>query len=270
MSLAPPKSVASATPHAIVLPQNDSGQLSSTKDANGCCAGQHQPESIWQATFHDPIAFYTACLVLVTGLLWFFTARLWRATVDLGKDAKEAAASQGERMERSIELANEEFVAAHGPIVRAMQFNIDVEGWAATGRPQHAEIFIYNDGRNDASFVGERAFGSARFWIGEHPPAGRPFGPEGDSFEMANRLVITKLLAGDGAYWTLTEFGMVPQQDVQLTLMPKTPEKLFIIGRLHYYDTRGAQMHTIFCREFDKTKRRFVLSDYPEYENREN
>jgi hypothetical protein len=213
-------------------------------------------------TFSEPVAVFTLALVIST-------VGLWLATLKLAREARAAAAEQSGKMERSIDIANQEFVAAHGPMVRAMQFNIDVESWAGTGTPSVAEIFVYNDGRNDAVFVGERAFGSLRFWVAEHPPAGRPFGQSNNPFEMANPINFEKIDAGSGVYWTLTQFGMVTQLDVQEAIAGQSPRKLFVIGRLHYYDTRGAEMHTIFCREYDKKKKRFVLSDYPEYENRE-
>ncbi|MEO5772780.1 MAG: hypothetical protein ABIQ32_01500 [Sphingomicrobium sp.] len=89
-------------------------------------------EPIWQATLHDPVAFFTACLVVVTGGLWVFTARLWRATVNMGSDAKEIAQAQGEKMERSI--------AEAATAAKAMERQNDIAADTA-----HAELRAYLD-----------------------------------------------------------------------------------------------------------------------------
>jgi hypothetical protein len=56
---------------------------------------------------HDPVALFTALLVLATALLWIFTGLLWWTTTRMASDAKREAATQADRMERSItEAAN--------------------------------------------------------------------------------------------------------------------------------------------------------------------
>src|SRR4051812_12128318 len=64
-------------------------------------------EPVWQAALHDPVAFATVLLVVVTAGLWISTFLLWRATVRLAREAKESADAQAERMERSIAAASQ-------------------------------------------------------------------------------------------------------------------------------------------------------------------
>lgn len=73
---------------------------------------QHSQVPVWQAALHDPVAFATVLLVVVTAGLWISTFLLWRATVQLAREAKESADAQGERMERSVDAANKAASAA--------------------------------------------------------------------------------------------------------------------------------------------------------------
>ncbi|HEY0314032.1 MAG TPA: hypothetical protein VGC56_16275 [Allosphingosinicella sp.] len=68
-------------------------------------AHESQPEPTIPAGWIEPISLLTLWLAIATTGLVIYTARLWRATTDLAKDAKSTSDSQAEKMERSIQEA---------------------------------------------------------------------------------------------------------------------------------------------------------------------
>jgi hypothetical protein len=62
-------------------------------------------EPFISGNLNDPIVLLTLWLAIATTGLWIYTARLWRATVEVAKDAKVSAETQAGKMERSIEHA---------------------------------------------------------------------------------------------------------------------------------------------------------------------
>lgn len=70
-----------------------------------CTKQQPNDEAFWAKATSDPIAAFTGVLAVATIGLWFFTARLWKVTSELSKEAKITGNSQAEQMERSIKTA---------------------------------------------------------------------------------------------------------------------------------------------------------------------
>jgi hypothetical protein len=70
---------------------------------------QHEEE---KATYDRLVAYSTVALAVITFFLALYTAKLWKATVNLGKDAKEAAARQASEMQESLMISKDSAVAA--------------------------------------------------------------------------------------------------------------------------------------------------------------
>jgi hypothetical protein len=72
------------------------------------------------------VAIFTAVLAIITGFLAKYTFKLWHATVDLSKDAKETADRQAKEMEDSLYIANRS-ASALERTVRTMKENANQE-----------------------------------------------------------------------------------------------------------------------------------------------
>ncbi len=78
--------------------------------------GFTQPAVHEQKTYFDSewwLVYLTGLLVLATAGLMLYTARLWKATIDLGKDAKATSERQSSEMQRSLQLSEASALAAN-------------------------------------------------------------------------------------------------------------------------------------------------------------
>jgi hypothetical protein len=67
----------------------------------------------------------TVALVLVTGILALYTARLWNATKELAADTIKAATDQADLTPQAVEISRQEFLSTHRPRIRIRQIYHD-------------------------------------------------------------------------------------------------------------------------------------------------
>lgn len=82
-----------------------------------------------KATNDKLIAYSTVAIAVITFFLALYTAKLWRATVKLGSDAKDAADRQAAELQKSLAIAKESADAAMLQAKAAVAAELPIIGW---------------------------------------------------------------------------------------------------------------------------------------------
>jgi hypothetical protein len=261
------------TSGTAVPPQSKSGEALREHQPQSARAEQHPPEPFWEATFSDPVAFWTLWLALATTALWFFTYRLWRATKTLAEDAKTTSADQAEKMERSVEEAAKSAAAmvrvAESMAINATQivrsvditkrmadnqehiFGIQMRAYihveVGTAYPQDRERAVTFGARPLVANSGNTPAERVRFSI----KAGILPVPLPDVYVLElPPLSDSEGMIPQNQSRTFTAFvdDFVPDDEVEKIMWGAGPRGLFVWGRLVYCDVFSKEHTTDFCQ----------------------
>lgn len=174
-----------------------------------------QPESIWQATFADPVAFYGAWVALFTGALGISTWLLWRAT------------------NRTVDLAREEFNATHRARIRILSL-MDI-----TGKTDNfATVLRYVDVGDIGAQIDAIAY-CYTMALGA-PAAG---------LEMDIHAIGAKIASGIPQDFTAAGDEDAMMQKIAVDIGGVAAE-LLCVGYVQYSDASGIERRTGFCFKY--------------------
>lgn len=202
------------------------------------------------------LAYFTGALALITGGLALYTFRLYRATVGLGRDAKQTAKDQTNRMERSVVEANRAATAMEAValatnnnaalmqtlIRKQMRAYVSVEVGVAVYQDARlrfeAKPNLVNNGLTPARNVSIKALAAI---IDGSGPAAVTLPDVGavpaSDVGLAPRQILTMSAVVD---------GRLPDAEVE-EVMTGSTRRLFAWGKVTYDDVYGESWETNFC-----------------------
>jgi len=190
------------------------------------------------------LAVSTVFLTVFTGLLFFFTYRLWQAT-------------QG-----TLKLARDEFIKSHRPrlivrnVVLKKPSNSGHGYLTATDTPS-GQFYVENIGDTEATITGSHAIW---FTTKTGLPMQRPY----EGGDNNNKVALIQLEPG------MSMPGFFDSDRWQWDY-PKAdgvdPYAHFVMGWVSYKDAAGAGYRMAFCRNWDDQAQRFRPVDDPDYEH---
>jgi len=216
-------------------------------------------KGFWDSVVHDPVAAFTGLLFLATMALGIFTYRLWKATLELAKDARDNSTDQADKMERSIEQATRSAKAMEAMAVsnatnsaqiaesvslsrKAMRTRISVLIGGATYQERdvkfEARPQIVNRGATeardvrwkiDAAILPTPIPADFKFPLPKESFGGSVIGPQGEG-------TISAIVA-----------DRVPSNQVE-AIKIGTPHGLVVWGFVAYRDIFGKRHLTTFCQ----------------------
>lgn len=185
----------------------------------------------WLNTNQGVATGVTGALVAAfTFTLWRSTRALWRVTLD-------------------------ELIATHPPRIDARQVFVSPDGVDGDGDVV-AEIFLANIGGNDATVITRTIV----FSVGSLPTR-RPFKDFND-----RPLINHTVKAGAADWWRIRRDETNLTDEFAAEMARPDGRPIYVIGRVHFQDTRDAKHHTVFCRMYDRNTGRFVPTKDDDYE----
>lgn len=229
------------------------------KTSSGDQTEQGYKESPWKGVWDALIALGTVALAIVTSILVYYTRGL---LVEAKKQFPhfmknvEAGAKSADAAKEGVELARDEFHAAHRPRLIVRRVRELIEDKDVVG----VEYSIYNIGDAKGKLIAV----SSRIWLiaeQDNLPPVPPYNPP----EPLETII------EPGAHILIK--ARVPDSDQEALGMQygfygdtKGPGPLLLLGYIDYSDTRGAKRETAFLRQFDFATKRFSPVPHQEYE----
>lgn len=147
-------------------------------------------------------------------------------------------------------------IIARPPRLAVVQVQTEIIGSKITGK-----LHVINEGRSQATIcrsaihvlVGGKKLPQV------HPTAGG----EGDPNPIKD--MPKQLTAGDVFWWPFESLEIDPAKLRSVT-SKRGRASAYVVGLLKYKDTLGDFHHTLFCREFDPERGRWMPVDDPDYE----
>jgi hypothetical protein len=191
------------------------------------------------------VAIGTGVLAIFTGLLFFYTYKLWNTT------------------RSALQLARNEFITVHRP--RLIVRNIVLKKpdryhtYFKSDSPPSGQFYVENAGGSDALVVDSYCNGHCT--EGELPMQ-RPYEGKDGNGPVA-KITLKPGLSSPGLFEVTPWFP----SHVQEVNQGKADWKFFIYGWIEYHDTVGTRYRTAFCRRWDAQTERFVAVHDPDYEH---
>ena len=216
-------------------------------------------ETVWDRTFSDPVAYYTAWLTLFTLALAF---------VGVG---------QGKLIADQISLTADEVAANHRPRIRVRNINVREVGhndW--TSREWRIHLPSIGDTFKGQLYVSNIGGSPARvreahlmFYASNSPlPMERPY--EGQD---GNLLASSAWISPGGSAPVLFECLLISDDRPPgpNSFINEHNTSIYALGWVEYEDRRGGVLRTAFCRHYDPALLRFMHfpEAVPDYEAEE-
>lgn len=222
-----------------------------------------QKPAVDNTNYEEILAWSTVALALFTALLFFVTAKLWRATLALGKEAKvtsdrqaremqeslTVAQSNAKTMEASVELARREFLATHRPKIILR----DATSVQDMGELIIVKYTLVNVGDTEAKILAGAL--DLRVYTGmDFEPDNLPTVDEDESDiktitlkcgEQVNLLYTSPTLKWMTDNYTCDEFA-------------DPAAGMHFYGQIVYQDALGTRRHVGFRRKFSHNQKRFL------------
>ena len=206
------------------------------------------------------IAYATIALAAITFFLALYTAKLWKATVKLGSEAKDTSERQAREMEQSLSIAKASADAA------TESAKLSRADFASTHRPRLIVRRIYFRSASQIAYevanigaTGAEILGIKQMLCFDKLPAGSP------SNEVSTHVGATYIHAG-----TYFEFIHVITDEKVLEewgfregwanakVLGATEPIVYFLGHVAYKDRLGVGRRTAFCRIYDFSAERFM------------
>lgn len=163
-------------------------------------------------------------------------------------------------------LVADQFAADNPPCFEIKQIDIDLPRWVALEpNDRKGELWIFNSGPTPAKIH----LSSLAFHAGTTPPASKPF----DENKAHNFLEKGQCFVGGEGCWvgfTATDLKASKAQ-IEASVDPRSKTNFYIIGRIHYRNANDQEVdwdrHTVFCRVYNPTTKRFDQTHDPDYEH---
>ncbi len=218
----------------------------------------HKPSSISTNEEHENksspdwwLVGFTGGLFLITGILAWYTARLWQTTKKSLDITKE-----------SVDLAKKELILTQRPILRVSTIIIsrtvlsgEKPGLVAIGKPVNGQFYVANVGGTPATIT------NIGCWVHAFStplPMKRPY--EGEN----GNITITQILnPGESTPITfISEPLGVDHQSVMVGTF-----RIYVMGWIEYRDDLKINRRLNFCRVYRATDGRFFPVDDTDYES---
>lgn len=72
--------------------------------------------------------------------------------------------------------------------------------------------------------------------------------------------------SGASKWWNIVDLSMIDIHRIKAVFEGTTNDRLFMIGRIHFLDSRDSRRQTVFCRVFDPERERFTSAGVEDYE----
>lgn len=196
----------------------------------------------------DPSVWSAGAAVLTaifTGLLYWYTLRLWRTT------------------KAALDLAQNEFIAAHRPRLAVRNIVLkrppNYHAYFKFDSEPRGQFYVENKGGSDA--IIKDSYCSGHCTDGELPME-RPYeGAPGNAAVSCSALKPGLSVPG---LFNVTPWS--PSHVAELN-QGRGGWKFFLYGWIEYEDRMGTNYRTAFCRRWDATTNRFVPVNDPDYEH---
>lgn len=126
---------------------------SGSYQVSGEARRENEERWLWFSSPEDALAWLTALLVIGTGFLAYYTAGLWRATLEALKDAKRNSLRQSREFRQSLKIANDTAKSASRSAKAALaqaQALIEIE------RPKFTVRAVFLYGKNADGVLGPK------------------------------------------------------------------------------------------------------------------
>ena len=230
----------------------------------------------WLIIFSGIAAVAAAILSIITGLLAKYTYKLWRATVQLGRDATLTSERQARETQNALVIAKGSadaaketvaltrvaFISTHRPqlIVREIALK-EVRGDNGITAVNGIQYIVANKGATKAIIVEGNATAIAH--QDEH---GRlPIVPAYEGKRDAG----VGLEIESGGFCQLTYIDpkeILGQFFLTTETRRQTSHNILFFGYFVYEDIVGTKRRTAFARLYDASAHRFVAIGHPDYE----
>ena len=234
---------------SLCLIQPEHGEQATDHDGNKYCPAFHVGiiaaldaiDGFLERHDKSVVGGFTIVLAISTIGLWLATNKLWAA------GEKQFSFTQ-----QSIDLARDEFIASHRPVivVRAVHFNTVMT-------PNHTikmRFIATNTGDTEATIL----------TVGAKIVKGQKHVPEipGEFPALNTKVIILK--SGEFSEWTFeTDFVVTPGDFSAIQVKSLI---IFCVGFVQYRDSLGAGHLTGFGRQYDTERGGFFAIDHPTYE----
>jgi hypothetical protein len=229
------------------------------------------------------LVYCTGILAAFTLGLMFYTARLWGATVKLGKEAQETSQRQAREMEKSLDIAQEsadaakesadaavdaahemrrsvkiarnQFIAAHRPRLRIRNIVVKAPtaGLAArffdVSMPVSGQLYVDNVGDGPGKIVHSHC---VVFWKQGELPMEAPYEGQ-DGNEFLGHPILVPGAPATGKFQSEKPMG----QEANNVALCNGNWHLWVMGWIEYSDENGFVRHTRFCRLWRTPEDRF-------------
>jgi murein DD-endopeptidase MepM/ murein hydrolase activator NlpD len=215
---------------------------------------------------------FSGLLAVITAALAFYTGKLYRATVNLGREAKKTAIRQAAEMERSLAVAKESADQAKESVeltrkelILTQRPKLDIstviikEPRFANGQLVRGEFSVRNIGGTPATITDG---GYWVEWFGHRMlPMQRPY--EG---KKGNIPTGKKLSPGEPC---TIDFESEKKLAASGPEILRGEHFLYVMGWIEYVDDLKIKRRVNFCRRYDNTEGRFFPVHDPDYESTE-
>lgn len=188
-------------------------------------------------------------VMLIAGTLW--------ETSQAARAAKEV-----------IFYQKQDFIVSNPPRFAISQIAIDLDAISKGRPPEYAQAWVFNSGGTPAIFRRDEnkvGYSSAILYAVKELPPFAVF----EKAKLANPLPDKdRWTSGESDFWIFDNFTTVTPDDVRRALDGTDGITVFLIGRIHYHDSRGSSghHHTVFCRRYNPQTKRWENTNDPDYE----
>ncbi len=199
------------------------------------------------------LAGVTTMLFIATGLLGYFTYRLWNATKRLAIDAENTAKEQGEKMDASVAAAVQSATAMEHSVEQArrnavaelrayvsVSIKSTTEQNTGYDRPYSVFLTIKNTGTTPAHGVTVRA----KCAVLDYPPNSRMTW-EADPFPPVRHVQV--VFPGEDMPESTEAVGLSSDEDMA-AVRKGSPKQLFVWVTVEYVDAFDESRQTLFCQ----------------------
>ncbi len=228
--------------------------------------------------------YFTGLLALITAALAMYTGKLYRATVNLGKDAKATADRQAKEMERSlavakesadqakesVDLARQELILTQRPKLRVTNVIVRQPKPANAERPIElfaighlvsGQFYINNVGGTPATITN---IGCWVHWAATPLPMERPYEGKKGNIPMEREYV---LYPGESITIPFESDNQM-KKEPGVYISRGEHWRLWVMGWIEYRDDLKIKRRIFFCRKYNPGERFSAVSD-PDYESYE-
>lgn len=198
----------------------------------------------------------TIGLIIVTGILAIYTAKLYKTTAQSAQDAQIIANSQFDEIRHARILQHRPRLHVRNVVVDEPKFKV--------GLPIRGQFYVSNTGGSNAHVVDSYC---EVFWSQGGLPMKRPYEGKNGNGAIADSPTISAGESARGRFESHAAFDSA----MMLGNKSMISADIYVMGWIEYTDDISIRRRTAFCRRYevrDESRRFYPVSD-PDYEHEE-